>query len=84
VKEGDLSAVTDVVRNVFDYVNLLRDHIIKEENVLFPMAEQIIDGGTMQRVAREFEKIVTQDKENGTLTKYEALAEKLDAWLHTN
>jgi hemerythrin-like domain-containing protein len=84
MKTGESSAVTDVVRNVFDYVNLLREHIVKEENVLFPMAEQIIDGGTMQRVARDFEKIVMQDRENGTLAEYEALVEKLDSWLHTN
>jgi hemerythrin-like domain-containing protein len=84
MKTGESSAVTDVVRNVFDYVNLLREHIVKEENVLFPMAEQIIDGGAMQRVAREFEKIVAEDRENGTLAGYEALVEKLDSWLHTN
>jgi len=84
MKTGESSAVTDVVRNVFDYVNLLRDHIVKEENVLFPMAEQIVDGGAMQRVSREFEKIVLEDRENGTQAEYEALVKKLDSRLHPN
>jgi hemerythrin-like domain-containing protein len=84
MKTGDdaSAASLDVVRNAFDYVNLLREHIVKEDNVLFPMAEQVISGDSMQVVSREFEKILADDAENGTRAGYEALVEKLDNALH--
>ena len=72
----------DVIRNAFDYVNLLREHIIKEDNVLFPMADQVISGDAMQVVSREFDRILAEDTENGTVAKYEALVDKLDNYLH--
>jgi len=84
MKAGDdaSAASLDVVRNAFDYVNLLREHIVKEDNVLFPMADQIISGDSMQVVSREFEKILADDAGNGTRAKYEALVEKLQNALH--
>lgn len=40
-----------------DYVNLLRAHIDKENGVLFPLADAVIDEGLMQTVRREFEAV---------------------------
>jgi len=82
MKAGESGAATEVIRNAFDYVNLLREHIIKEDNVLFPMADQVISGETMQVVSREFDRILAEDTENGTLAKYEALVDELDSYLH--
>ncbi len=82
MKEGDESAIADVVRNVFDYVNLLRTHIFKEDNVLFPMAEQIIPADTMQQVAEDFQRVIAEDERRGIRTKYLALAEKLGQYLN--
>jgi hemerythrin-like domain-containing protein len=72
----------EVIRNAFDYVNLLREHIIKEDNVLFPMADQVISADSMQVVSSEFDRILAEDTENGTVAKYEALVGKLDNYLH--
>lgn len=77
MRDGDTVATMDVVRNVLDYVNLLREHIMKEDNVLFPMAEQILDGGKMQEVSQAFEKIVAEDNASGHSAKYQALLDKL-------
>ncbi len=77
MKAGDTSASVDVIRNAFDYVNLLRDHIVKEDNVLFPMADQVITAEEMQHVSREFERILTEDGENGQTARYQALVDKL-------
>ena len=84
MKTGDdaSGAALDVIRNAFDYVNLLREHIIKEDNVLFPMADQVISDDTMQVVSHEFDRILAEDTEDGTVAKYEALVEKLDNYLH--
>ncbi len=81
MKAGDASASADVVRNVFDYVNLLREHIMKEDNVLYPMAEQIIPIDGMSRVSDDFQRVIDADKRNGIPEKYEALAEELGQYL---
>lgn len=81
MKRGDSEAAADLVRNVFDYVNLLRQHIVKEEHVLFPMAEQIISIGGMAKVSDDFQRTIDADEQNGIPQKYEALAEKLRRYL---
>ena len=77
MKSGDEDAAADVVRNVFDYVNLLREHIMKENNVLFPMAEQIIPADTMREVRKDFQRVMDEGARNDIPAKYQALAEKL-------
>jgi len=81
MKAGDATAAADVVRNVYDYVNLLREHINKENHVLFPMADQIIPAETMKEVSEEFERAVTADEKQGIPAKYKALAENLSDYL---
>jgi hemerythrin-like domain-containing protein len=53
------------------YVRLLRDHIDKENGILFPFAEAIFDPATVVVVRREFE--TADEAADGTLTP--ALAE---------
>jgi hemerythrin-like domain-containing protein len=82
MKKGDESAAANIVRNVLDYVNLLREHIYKEDNVLFPMAEQVIPAGMMQQVSDDFQRVLGEDAKNGVPAKYQALAEKLGQYLN--
>lgn len=77
MKNGDASGSVDVVRNVFDYVNLLREHIAKEDNVLFPMAEQLIPADDMQEMSREFEQIAAEHEEDGRSARYRTLVARL-------
>ncbi len=77
MKSGDAASSEDVVRNVFDYVNLLREHIHKEDHVLVPMADQIIAADAMRGVSEEFNRVVTDDERNGIPGTYSALAKKL-------
>jgi len=81
MKEGDTAAVTDVIRNVFDYVNLLREHINKEDNVLYPMAEQIIPADAMTKMSEDFQRVIDDDAKNDIPARYRALAEKLSDYL---
>jgi hemerythrin-like domain-containing protein len=81
MKAGDASASADVVRNVFGYVNLLREHIMKEDNVLYPMAEQILSVDAMATVSDDFQCVIDADRKNDIPEKYEALAEKLAQYL---
>ena len=81
MKAGEEAAAADVIRNVFDYVSLLREHILKENNVLFPMAEQIIPADAMTKVAEEFQRVLDDDTNKGIPARYRALAEKLNEYL---
>lgn len=81
VKAGDTAASTDVVLNVYDYVNLLREHITKEDNVLFPMADQIIPADAMRVVSKEFQRAIATDEQNGVPARYRELAKELGRYL---
>ena len=81
MQEGDATAAADVVRNVFDYVNLLREHIMKEDNILYPMAEQIIPLEAMSRVSDDFQRVIAADRNNDIPEKYQALAARLGRYL---
>jgi hemerythrin-like domain-containing protein len=83
MKTGDTSAAMDVIQNVLDYVNLLREHIIKEDNVLFPMADQLVTGDDMRVVSRKFEQALAEDEASGEIKRYQELALKLSAALNT-
>lgn len=75
---GDQTAREAVCRNAYGYVNLLRLHIYKEDNVLFPMANQVIPQEQQEQVAEGFEHIEHEETGEGVHEKYLALADKLE------
>jgi hemerythrin-like domain-containing protein len=76
--KGDLSARNAVVQNALGYVALLRQHIHKEDNILFPMADRVIPPERQQKVLKEFERIEVEETGEGVHEKYHALAEVLE------
>lgn len=79
LRAGDESAHRDVVLNARGYVALLREHIDKENGVLFPMADQVIPTSQHDRVAEDFERVEHEETGAGVHEKYLALAERLEA-----
>jgi hemerythrin-like domain-containing protein len=75
---GDDSARADVIRNARGYTALLRQHIAKEDGVLFPMADQVIPLAAQGHVAEDFERIEHEETGEGVHEKYLALAEALE------
>lgn len=75
---GDTSAVEAVKLNGMGYVNLLRQHIQKENNILFPMADRVVPTGKQSTIWEKFEQIELEETGEGVHEKYEALAEKLE------
>ncbi len=75
---GDLSARAAVVQNALGYVALLRQHINKEDNILFPMADRVIPLERQQRVTEDFERIEVEETGAGVHDKYLALADVLE------
>ena len=61
VQGGDSTSVDKVVQNALNYVTLLREHIQKEDHVLFPMADDIIPAGQHQQLMAEFNHIENED-----------------------
>jgi hemerythrin-like domain-containing protein len=75
---GDASARGEVVQNARGYAALLRQHIMKENNVLFPMADQVIPVSEHEAVFDGFEHVEHEETGEGVHEKYLALAEKLE------
>ena len=56
-----------VVDNAIGYVHLIREHIFKEDNILYPMAEQVLSKQLQAEMLKKFEKI---EKSNPQLERY--------------
>jgi hemerythrin-like domain-containing protein len=67
-----------VINNARGYVALLRQHILKEDNVLFPMADQVIPESEHDEVATAFERLEHEEVGEGIHEKYLALAAELE------
>jgi hemerythrin-like domain-containing protein len=66
------------VTNARGYAALLRQHIQKEDQVLFPMAGRIIPADKQEQVVEDFEKVEHEETGAGVHEKYLALAEALE------
>jgi len=54
---GDMDAAHPICENVRRYVRLIKSHIAKEEEIIFPLAESELSAEHKERLAREFERI---------------------------
>jgi hemerythrin-like domain-containing protein len=75
---GDPSARGAVVFSARSYVELLRQHIAKEDTVLFPLAGRVIPTADQGGVTEAFERVEHEETGEGVHEKYLALAEKLE------
>lgn len=74
---GNGSAVATVRQNLLAYAELLRRHIEKEDNILYPMADQILTAEDQQELAEAFERIEAEEMGEGVHEKYHRLAHEL-------
>lgn len=77
-EEGDEAAVRIISENVRGYKELLSEHIWKEENVLFPMAEQVLDAEDQQELEERFGQVETEVIGRGVHERYHELLEKAE------
>ncbi len=56
-KAGDKTALPAIRENISGYVLLLRNHIDKENNVLFMMADRFLTEEKQEEIYEEFEKL---------------------------
>ena len=57
VKSGNNEAAATLVLSAGNYIELLRNHIEKENNILFKMADQVLNEEEQSKIFDEFEKL---------------------------
>ncbi len=70
---GDASALPDLVSNTLGYVKLLREHIDKENGVLFPMADEVLNENEQGTLYDAFERIEAEEMGAGVHERYHAM-----------
>ena len=78
LEKGEASAHEDLIRSAEAYLSLLRNHIVKEDKLFFPMAERMIPSEAQEQVARDFDRVEQEETGRGDHEKYLALMEKLE------
>ena len=54
VNEKDKDKLTT---GAINYIQLIRDHIFKEDNILYPMADEVLNDKTKKNMLEKFKKI---------------------------
>lgn len=74
------NSVPDVIENARGYASLLEEHIYKEDNILYPMADQIISAGMHEAMLAKFRRAEKIRFDRGVKEKYMALASELESY----
>ena len=73
----DAAAIRKAKKNLAAYVRLLRAHIDKEDHVLYPMADRLLEPADQKALTEAFEKVESEELGEGVHEKYHAWIEKL-------
>lgn len=73
--KGNSNAANQIIENARNYSSLLSNHIYKEDNILYPMAEMHISKEKQEELLKEFE---TVDREKIGLVKQKELIDILN------
>lgn len=57
IKKGEIEALPELYRNMQGYATLLRNHIAKENNILFPMADRVLSAADQSGLASDFKSV---------------------------
>ena len=76
-KNGDLSALSFIYSNMLGYGELLRNHIAKENNVLFRMADQALPKDDQETLYKQFQEVENKCLQNRQKKDFIARIEKL-------
>lgn len=84
LEAGDQGATTAVIAAARGYAALLRDHIAKEDELLFPMAAEMIPEGAQDEVLTRFEHVEHDETGPQGHERLLELAEQLQREATTN
>lgn len=76
-ESGDQEAKSIIAGNLDSFVNMLRAHIDKEDNVLYAMADKMLTDEDQKELAEAFERVEAEEIGEGVHEKYHQLAHEL-------
>jgi len=74
---GDRAAASDIVKNARGYIDLLHHHILKEDNVLYRMAEDMLSKEDQENLERCFHHVEEAEMGEHVHDHYLAIAAEL-------
>ena len=78
VAQGNGAASTTLMDHARAYVTLLREHIQKEDDILFRMADEVIPEDEQRRILKDFENHEAEEMGAGAHEKYLSIARELE------
>lgn len=83
-ERGDEKAKAAIVQNARGYTQLLAQHIPKEDNILYPLADQVLEPSDNEKLLERFEEIEKERIGEGKHHEYIHLVEELEKQLKIN
>lgn len=77
-KAGDRSVIPTIVRSALGYVSLLQQHIYKEDNILYRMADMHLSDEQERRLLEGFERVEQERIGPGRHEAFHALLDRLE------
>lgn len=77
-RNGKKDTQKEIRDNAQSYIEFLQSHIPKEDNILYPMAEEVLTDADDQRLLKQFEEIEEKRIGPGAHEKYHALIDELE------
>jgi len=74
---GDAGALNALSSAMRDYATLLKEHIYKEDNILYPMADELFTEADQQELSEAFDRVEKEEMGEGIHEKYHELAHRL-------
>ncbi len=78
IASGDASALKTAIQNAVGYSGLLRDHIYKEDNILYHMADQVLTPAEQTALLEKFKQVEMERLGPGKHAEYMQLVEDLE------
>lgn len=76
-KGGDAAALARLTEAGREYIHLIRDHILKENEVLFEMADGMIDAPACRKLCDAYDHVCQRRFDGSTVAELEAILARL-------
>jgi len=77
-EQGEENAETAIIKNARGYTGLLAEHIPKEDDILYPLAEKVLTQEDRKKLIEKFEKVEKKRIGEGKHHEYIHLVEELE------
>jgi len=77
-KEGETGQIPVIAENARGYIELLRDHIDKEDSILYPLAERVLPEDVRPELIEKYDK-AEQSAGDGFEKHYRKMVERYEA-----